>query len=108
MLKHQNDTHVQNKTKYTIWLVENYMPSQPHSLSAKNDPSAVLLAGQMHGLKTFLGGLSRDLLNDDYRGVVDGLHDGGQATAQVVGLVNMDFGRVFKNHRLSRTIQNSG
>lgn len=35
------------------------------------------------------------LLNDDYGGVVDGLHDGGQATAQVVGLVDMNFGWVF-------------
>lgn len=36
-----------------------------------------------------------DLFNNDYGGVVDGLHDSSQATAQVVGLVDMDFGWVF-------------
>lgn len=47
----------------------------------------------------------RALLDDDYRGAVDGLHDSGKTTAQVVGLVDVDFGWVFKNYRLSRTVQ---
>lgn len=50
----------------------------------------------------------RTLLHGDYRGVVDGLHDGGQAAAQVVGLADVDFGRVFEDHCVCRAVQNSG
>lgn len=87
--------------KYIIWLVEKEKPSQSHSLSAQNDPLAKLLAGRTHRSKRLLGVSFRALLHDDYGGVVDGLHDGGQATAQVVGLVDVDFGWVFKNDCLS-------
>lgn len=70
-------------------------------LSAQSDPSARLFAGRTHSLRRLLGVLFRALLNDDYRGVVDGLHDGGQATAQVVGLADVDFGWVFQNYCVS-------
>lgn len=40
------------------------------------------------------------LLDHHHGRLVDGLHDGGQPAAQVVGLGHVDFGRVFKNHRL--------
>lgn len=87
--------------KHTIWLVENYTLSQSYSLWTQNELSAKLLAGQTHSSRRLLGVSFRALLNDDYGGVVDGLHDGGQATAQVVGLVDVDFGWVFKNYCLS-------
>lgn len=38
---------------------------------------------------------------------MDGLHDSSQATAQVVGLVDVDFGRVFKDDCLGWAVQNS-
>lgn len=41
------------------------------------------------------------LLNGDHGGVVDGLHDGGQAAAQVMGRAHVDLRRVFEDHRLS-------
>lgn len=63
--------------------------------------SAKLLAGRTHGSRRLLGVSFRALLNDDYGGAVDGLHDGGQAAAQVVGLVDVDFGWVFKDYCLS-------
>ena len=50
----------------------------------------------------------RALLNDDDWRVVDGLHDSCKATAQVVGLADVDFGWVFKNYCISWTIQNPG
>lgn len=91
----------EGKMKYIIWLVENYTLSQPHSLSAQNELSAMLLAGQTHSSRRLLGVSFRTLLHDDYRGAVDGLHDSGQAAAQIMGLVDMDFGWVFKNYCLS-------
>lgn len=91
-----------DKMKYMIWLVENDTLSPPHSLSAQNGSSAKLLAGRTHGSMRLLGDSFGALFNADYRGAVDGLDDGGQATAQVVGLlVDMDFGWVFKNYCLS-------
>lgn len=89
------------KMKYIIWLGEIYTLSQ-------RNPSAKLLAGRTYGARRLLRVSVRALLHNDYRGVVDGLHDSGQATAQVVGLVDVDFGWVFKDYCLSRTVQNPG
>jgi len=72
-------------------------------------PSCLQVGRTAQGVCPRVGGGGdsfRALFNADYWGAVDGLHDSGQATAQVVGLVDMDFGRVFKNYRLSRTVQN--
>lgn len=71
-----------------------------YSFSVQINSSAKLLAGKMHVSKRSSEVLFRALLNNDYRGVVNGLHDGSQATAQVVGLVHVDFGRVFKHYCL--------
>lgn len=48
----------------------------------------------------FCGVIVKELLDDDYGGVVDGLHDSSQATAQVVALGDVDFGWVFKHNCL--------
>lgn len=93
---------------YVIWLVQNYMLCPPHSLLAQNTQSAMLLEGRMHRQGGCLVVFFRTLFDYDYWGVVDRLHDSGQATAQVVGLVDMDFGRVFKHYSVSWTVQNPG
>lgn len=43
----------------------------------------------------------RTSLNNHDGGVVDGLHNGGETAAQVMGLVDVDLWRVFKHHCLS-------
>lgn len=48
------------------------------------------------------------LLDGDHRRLVNGLHDGSQAAAQVVGLVLRHPRRLFEDHRVGRTVQNSG
>lgn len=48
------------------------------------------------------------LLHGHHWGVVDGLHDSGQAAAQVVGLADVHFGWVFQDHCVRWAIQNSG
>lgn len=46
----------------------------------------------------------RSLHSDDWR-AMDGLHDGRQAAAQVMGWLS-HFGRLFQHHPLSRAVQN--
>lgn len=75
---------------------------------ALNEPPAPPLAGHMTVLRRLQGASPRTLLHGDDGGVVDGLHDGGQAAAQVVGLADVDFGRVFEDHRVCRAVQDSG
>lgn len=59
---------------------------------------AVVLAGHRQPVDIFCGVSTQTLLDGHHGGVVDGLHDGSQAAAQVVGLADVHLRGVFEDH----------
>ena len=88
--------------------VKNTNVPPPHSRSAQNSPPSVVLALRVHvlgGCRRFHSGLYFTLTTAR---AVDGLHDSGQAAAQVVGLVDVHCGGVFEHDGLPCTVQDPG